>query len=251
MKDSRPASSPCAALRALGTLYAMLCLAGCGEATQPESLCTAGETQACLGPGACQGAQVCVDDGTTWGPCDCGPGTGGAAGSGNGSAGSAGQSGNSGGSPSTGGEASASPYPPEDGVIRANALVGATVKAELHHDPASANCSAAEFSVTFCADGSCTVPEDSWPGAYTVRMSADSSGWFPPPGVYLWPNDDPGVEVLGCKEYCHSPTSFRLEVVERNLLTTGGFLKAYIRVPSWGGGDGLSPVELWIAGYCL
>lgn len=34
--------------------------------------CIAGVTQACLGPGACQGAQACRDDGTGFLPCDCG-----------------------------------------------------------------------------------------------------------------------------------------------------------------------------------
>jgi hypothetical protein len=34
--------------------------------------CFPGATQACLGPGACKGAQTCRDDGTSFGPCDCG-----------------------------------------------------------------------------------------------------------------------------------------------------------------------------------
>jgi hypothetical protein len=34
--------------------------------------CVPGATQACLGPGACSGAQACRDDGEGFLPCDCG-----------------------------------------------------------------------------------------------------------------------------------------------------------------------------------
>jgi len=34
--------------------------------------CFPGSTQACLGPGACKGAQTCRDDGARFSPCDCG-----------------------------------------------------------------------------------------------------------------------------------------------------------------------------------
>jgi hypothetical protein len=34
--------------------------------------CFPGSTQACLGPGACKGAQTCQKDGATFGACDCG-----------------------------------------------------------------------------------------------------------------------------------------------------------------------------------
>lgn len=36
------------------------------------AVCTKGATQACVGPGACQGGQVCLADGSGFGPCDCG-----------------------------------------------------------------------------------------------------------------------------------------------------------------------------------
>lgn len=36
-------------------------------------VCIPGATQACLGPGACQGAQACRDDASGYLPCDCGP----------------------------------------------------------------------------------------------------------------------------------------------------------------------------------
>ena len=37
--------------------------------------CFPGTTQACLGPGACKGAQTCQDDGARFAPCDCGGAT--------------------------------------------------------------------------------------------------------------------------------------------------------------------------------
>ena len=38
-------------------------------------ICRPGETQECVGPGACQGGQSCILDGTGYGPCDCGGST--------------------------------------------------------------------------------------------------------------------------------------------------------------------------------
>lgn len=37
-----------------------------------QMLCVPGVTQACLGPGACSGAQACLRDGSGYGVCDCG-----------------------------------------------------------------------------------------------------------------------------------------------------------------------------------
>jgi hypothetical protein len=34
--------------------------------------CVPGASQACVGPGGCQGGQVCLPDGSGLGPCDCG-----------------------------------------------------------------------------------------------------------------------------------------------------------------------------------
>lgn len=35
-------------------------------------VCRPGETQRCVGPGACDGGQACLTDGSAFGPCDCG-----------------------------------------------------------------------------------------------------------------------------------------------------------------------------------
>lgn len=61
---------------------AMLAASACGsdESGGSSSKCSQGATRACLGPGACNGAQSCAADGT-WSACDCG-GSGGSAGAG-------------------------------------------------------------------------------------------------------------------------------------------------------------------------
>lgn len=47
--------------------------AGITQSQKPtERLCVPGETQACLGPGACRGAQACNPEGLGFLPCDCG-----------------------------------------------------------------------------------------------------------------------------------------------------------------------------------
>jgi hypothetical protein len=35
-------------------------------------VCRPGETQRCVGSGACEGGQACSAEGTGFGPCDCG-----------------------------------------------------------------------------------------------------------------------------------------------------------------------------------
>jgi hypothetical protein len=42
-------------------------------APQAATVCVPGVTQACLGPGACSGAQACLESGAGFGACDCGP----------------------------------------------------------------------------------------------------------------------------------------------------------------------------------
>lgn len=57
---------------AIGTVLLALGSSGCGVAHENQTSCTPGATQACLGPGACEGAQMCLADGSGFGACDCG-----------------------------------------------------------------------------------------------------------------------------------------------------------------------------------
>lgn len=41
-------------------------------AAPPPKACTPNETRMCYGPGACQGGQYCLPDGSAFSPCDCG-----------------------------------------------------------------------------------------------------------------------------------------------------------------------------------
>ena len=46
---------------------------GCAdEQGQSSAVCTAFDTQECVGPAACRGGQMCKPDGSGWTPCDCG-----------------------------------------------------------------------------------------------------------------------------------------------------------------------------------
>jgi hypothetical protein len=53
---------------------------GAGGTADASLLCIPGQSVACVGPGACQGGQVCSADGRGYGPCACGSGGGGGAG---------------------------------------------------------------------------------------------------------------------------------------------------------------------------
>lgn len=45
--------------------------AGAGGSAEPmAAACPPGDTRTCVGPGACRGGQICLDDG--WSSCDCG-----------------------------------------------------------------------------------------------------------------------------------------------------------------------------------
>ena len=50
-----------------------------GDKAAATTACFPGATQSCLGPGACQGAQICAANGTAFGACDCGSGSAGPA----------------------------------------------------------------------------------------------------------------------------------------------------------------------------
>jgi hypothetical protein len=44
-----------------------------------ERTCVPGSTQRCVGPGACEGGQECLKDGSGYGPCECTPSPAGSA----------------------------------------------------------------------------------------------------------------------------------------------------------------------------
>jgi hypothetical protein len=55
-------------------------LVACGGDSEPNEAgaaavepggCVPGASQACTGPGGCEGGQICADDGSRFGPCDC------------------------------------------------------------------------------------------------------------------------------------------------------------------------------------
>jgi hypothetical protein len=49
--------------------------AGASQGPSPNpknTVCRPGETIRCVGAGACEGGQACTEDGTKFGPCDCG-----------------------------------------------------------------------------------------------------------------------------------------------------------------------------------
>lgn len=66
-------------------------MGGAGSGGAPSQSCVPGTTIACLGPGACQGAQPCKADGSGYEPCDCGGGSAGAGGASGGAGGAGGQ----------------------------------------------------------------------------------------------------------------------------------------------------------------
>jgi hypothetical protein len=116
-------------------------LAGCSSGGSASTGCIPGVTQACLGPGRCQGAQVCASDGKSFGVCDCGRG-GIDAGGGNNAAGAA----DGGGAGGSGGAAGGLP---PDGTLRLEAPKAVPHLAPLNQ-PDAAVCS---------PDGYCTNAE--------------------------------------------------------------------------------------------
>lgn len=68
--SSLPAQEPGWALKRKAGAGAPVASANRGAAKQA---CVPGATQRCVGPGACEGGQICSADGLSFGPCDCGP----------------------------------------------------------------------------------------------------------------------------------------------------------------------------------
>ncbi|HMR77482.1 MAG TPA: SUMF1/EgtB/PvdO family nonheme iron enzyme [Polyangiaceae bacterium] len=92
----------------LGAAFVASCGGDDSSGGDKAKICQAGDSKSCTGPAGCQGGQVCNADGTAWGACDCGGGTGGATNDGGGATAGLGASGGVGGSAgSAGGGASA------------------------------------------------------------------------------------------------------------------------------------------------
>lgn len=89
---------------ALAALFGSAC--GSDDSSgDSKGKCSQGDTRACLGPGACNGAQSCAANGQ-WSACDCGGATGGSGGASGGTGGSSGSAGGGGlGGTNTGGAA--------------------------------------------------------------------------------------------------------------------------------------------------
>lgn len=67
--SATPRGAAAAPTRLLEIVFAVTLLA----CDHPESrACVPGAAVACVGPGGCAGGQVCDDDGSAYGPCDCG-----------------------------------------------------------------------------------------------------------------------------------------------------------------------------------
>ena len=62
-QDSKSKSDVTGSAGAMGTS---------GQPPAAPKVCVPGTTNACLGPGQCSGAQVCLESEAGWGPCDCG-----------------------------------------------------------------------------------------------------------------------------------------------------------------------------------
>jgi len=73
---SAGASSPAAAIVApsvAGSAAPSAAPSVAPSAAPSARACIPGATQVCVGPAACRGGQVCLHDGSAFGPCDCGP----------------------------------------------------------------------------------------------------------------------------------------------------------------------------------
>ena len=125
-----------------------------GSSTGGAGMCTAGDTRACVGPGACQGGQLCGPDGS-WGSCDCGAGgTGGAGGGTGGSGGASGAGGGTGGSGGASGAGGGSGGASDAGDGAAGADAGCTptkTEVSLARGPAD---------IIWLVDNSCSMTEE-------------------------------------------------------------------------------------------
>lgn len=162
-----------------------------------DMVCTPGETQECVGPGACRGGQACRADGSGFGACDCGEGSGGSAGAGaSGGEGGEADVGNAGdsGAPGTGnagagGQGGADGGPACDPVLQTGCGAGQKCTSVPSDDPATSIAGCVDDG-TVAAGDACTRTEDE-----NVDDCAAGSFCVAPPG---------GGGTLHCRTFCDS-----------------------------------------------
>ncbi len=227
--------------------------AGC---TEPEDrVCTPGETQVCVGPGACSGAQVCSDDGARWDACVCGGPTDGGTIPSGGSSGDAGAA-SSGGTVGTAGAAGMMSsagaanlieggFPPREGPLT---LVAEFELGEVHEYRYSNDnlaCQSGGTFVAFCPDGMCVMGSPQ-PGAFGIYVPSALA--IPAAGEYR--RDETHMELAyyvgGRQLFAHSTDMVNLTVQE---LDTSGTLEFHLK-GDFEDAEGTIPVEIWVSGRC-
>lgn len=220
-----------------GIISAFATAGGCGsDDAGSDQICTPGaDTQECLGPGQCKGAQACAQDGKSFLPCECGSGTGGGSGSGGGAgsggtgnggsagAGATGGGGGTGGAPpdgsagSSGGGATGTDGGPNDGSadVEPDTAPG-PLDDPCPTEPIYLNCSMS------CGgrDSECSMTEcpDTLPGFWI-----NDANVFP---TYVRTPANPGA-ISACK--CSDGTVYGM-VVKVNLQNTRG-IRAFVDPP--------------------
>ncbi len=131
-------------------------------------VCIPGDTKTCVGPGACQGGQVCEKSGLGFGPCDCG--SNGGSGSGNGASGASGSSASGGTAGTSGGS-------------------GGGVPKTCAETSGNVGCCGPNDVVYFCNDGGTVEAVQCTPGSCGWLASkgwydCDSSGGVDPSSTY-------------------------------------------------------------------
>jgi hypothetical protein len=181
--------------------------AGRGGTGNVEPECTPGVTQACLGPGACSGAQACRSDGSGWGACDCGGSDGSAGEAGSGGQAGEGQAGDSGGQAGAAGEAGAAgaggqPGVDCDPVAQTGCEAGEKCSVVVAGETSSFECVPAG---AIAPDAQCTRTnegDDCTAGHYCVGNVGASSGMTCRPLCEA--GGSPGCEV--CVPYADFPS---------------------------------------------
>lgn len=201
--------------------------------------CSQGATRACLGPGACDGAQSCGADGT-WGACDCG-GSGGAGG-GSGAGGSSGATGGAGGNGAIGGSAGSTSGGSGGGA--GDASSGGSGGSQWQDDPCPT-----KTPLVNCASD-CGGPTASCAQATACGFYLYQTKYTDYPYILRTPSK-PGVDPT-CTALCSPPsTVYGMGIAFEPPFKAGYGLKIkvkkpwFIRAEAWvGGKDYFCPISL-------